>query len=560
MIIEALYSLHPDWKAEGIQPVVRDLINHMPICEDQSRAYYIELSALDKEIMQWSGQVFSVEKDAAVEKPQIHANTRVSMRSSTDPAYVQEFTQIERLISHTRCQEILDLSLDKDGVESLQGRQVYRAFSPVVDYSDIYRGVRYVVGRGGECAGRVQLDRQHRRADTWLDVPLSDSFSQVGGLWVNAMTDVPSGEMYIANGCELSMRSPKHTVARRTETDVWYVYARHLPQGDKIFVTDLFVFDATTRQLVEVMLGVQYRRVAKASISKMLAQMTKDESALRIKASSAAPRDSAPPAALPAATNTTTVVAEPKPTKKKDSTKTKSGKTAPSPVSGRRDITDEVRNLVVSVSGILAEEIELDADMADFGIDSLMGIELAREVEKAFKCTLDEVEQMEATTVRKFVLCVGHALFGADAIVPLAESAGDDDDDEDSSDEGSESSSLVIVETDYNSATTTWSQSEPSLVKTPTPSQTSLPVKHLQPTNVTIAQALPPAHRNLALSLSDVLESFGEVKIGTDDLLREYQIDDTEKIILAGSNRLCAALVVEAFDELGSPLCPSMTA
>lgn len=554
MIIEALYSLHPDWKAKGMQPVVRDLINHMPICEDQSRAYYIELSALDKEMMQWSGQVFSVEKEAEVEKPQIHANTRVSMHSSTDPAYVQEFAQFERLISHTRCQEILDLSLDKDGVESLQGRQVYRAFSPVVDYSDIYRGVRYIVGRGGECAGRVQLDRQHRRADTWLDVPLSDSFSQVGGLWVNAMTDVPSGEMYIANGCELSMRSPKHTVAGRTETDVWHVYARHLPQGDKMCVTDLFVFDATTRQLVEVMLGVQYGRVAKASMSKMLARMTKDESALRIKASSAAPRDSTPPAALPAITDTIAVVAKPKSTKTKDSTKTKSGKAAPSPPSGRRDITDEVRNLVASVSGIPAEEMELDADMADFGIDSLMGMELAREVEEVFKCTLDEVEQMEATTVRKFVLCVGHALFGADADVPLAESTGDDDDDQDSFDEGSESSSLVVVETDYDSATTTWSQPEPSLVKTPAPSQTPLPAKHLQPTIVTAAQALPPAHRNLTLSPSDVLESFGEVKMGTDDLIREYQIDDTEKTILAGSNRLCAALVVEAFDELGSPL------
>lgn len=142
---------------------------------------------------------------------------------------------------------------------------------------------------------------------------------------MNAMTDVPSGEMYIANGCELSMRSPKHTIAGRTETDVWHVYARYLPQGDKMFVTDLVVFDATTRQLVEVMLGVQYGRVAKASMSKMLARMTKDESALRIKASSAAPRDSAPPAALPATTDATAVVAKPKPTKKKDSTKTKSG-------------------------------------------------------------------------------------------------------------------------------------------------------------------------------------------------------------------------------------------
>ena len=70
------------------------------------------------------------------------------------------------------------------------------------------------------------------------------------------MTDVPLEEMHIADGCELSMCSPKYTVANRTETDVWYVYARHLPQGDKMFMADLFVFDAIMRQLVEVMLGV----------------------------------------------------------------------------------------------------------------------------------------------------------------------------------------------------------------------------------------------------------------------------------------------------------------
>lgn len=550
MIVETLYSLHPEWKAEGLQPVVRDLVNHMPICEDQSRTYYIELTALDKEMMQWSVQVISVEKDAAVEKVQLHANTRVSMRSSTDPAYVQEFAQFERLVSHARCQEIMDLSLDEDGVESLQGRQVYRAFNPVVDYSEIYRGVKYVVGRGNECAGRVQLDRQHRRSDTWLDVPLSDSFSQIGGLWVNAMTDVASGDMFIANGCELSMRSPKHTVADRTATDAFHVYARHMPQGDKLTVTDIFVFSATTKQLVEVMLGLQYGRVPKASMSKMLARMTKDESALRVKPSTAAAPTSAAPPALPATTDATTVVTKPKSTKKKESTKTKSPKAASSPPNGRRDITDEVRNLVASVSGIPAEEMELDADMADFGIDSLMGMELAREVEKAFKCTLDEVEQMEATTVRKFILCVGHALFGADADVPLAASTSDADDDEDSSSEetDSENSSLVVVETDYDSATSTGSTSEPVVVKTP------LPAKPQQPTTAATAQASPPVKTNLTLSSSDVLESFGKVKMATDDLLREYEIDDTEKLILAGSNRLCAALVVEAFEELGCSL------
>ena len=558
IVIEALFSLHPDWKTKGMQPVVRDMVNHTPICVDPSRVFYVELSALDKEMMKWGVHVFSVEKDAADERPQTHVEARVLMRSSTEAAYVQEFAHFERLVSHARCQELLNLSMDEDGVEVLQGRQVYRAFSPIVDYGDIYRGVRYVVGRGGECAGRVQLDRRHRRDETWLDVPLSDSFSQVGGLWVNAMTDVPPEEMYIATGCELSMRSPKHTTVGRAETDVWHVYARHLPQGDKAFMTDLFVFDAKTGLLVEVMLGVQYGRVAKASMSRMLARMTKDESVLRIKASPAASSASTLPTALPtafpAATGTGEVASKPKPSKKKDSSKTKTSKAAPAPASGRRDITDEVRNIVSSVSGIPTVEMELDADMADFGIDSLMGMELSREVERVFKCTLDQTEQMEATTVRKFVVCVEHALFGADADVPLAAAV---EDDEDSSDDDSEGSSLVVVEADYDSATTTWSDSEPSMTP-PTGSQTPRYPKEtpkaVESTNATTAQATPPVVSNLALSPSDVLQSFAEVKMATDELIREYHIDNTEKAILAGSNRLCAALVVEAFDELGSPL------
>ncbi|OIW25922.1 hypothetical protein CONLIGDRAFT_512814 [Coniochaeta ligniaria NRRL 30616] len=554
IVIEALFSLHPEWKEENMQPVVRDMVNHTPICSDPSRVFYVELSALDKKMVQWGVHIFSVENAAAVEQPQTHAEARVVMRSPAEAAYVQEFAHFERLVSHARCQELLNLGLDEDGVEVLQGRQVYRAFSPVVDYGDIYRGVRYVVGRGSECAGRVQLDRRHRRGDTWLDVPLSDSFSQVGGLWVNAMTEVPPEAMYIATGCELSMRSPRHTTADRAKTDVWHVYARHLPQGDKAFITDLFVFDAATGLLVEVMLGVQYGRVAKASMSRMLARMTTDESVLRIKASPATPSDSASPAVTG-----TSKDARPKSKqrKKKDPPKTKKNKTAPAPASGKRDITDEVRNLVASVSGIEANEMELDADMADFGIDSLMGMELAREVERAFKCTLDQTEQMEATTLRKFVVCVEHALFGLEADVPLAPAA---EDDEDASDDDSEDSSLVVVDEDLDSATDSWPDSEPSQSATTPENGTQTPryqketPRAVEPTKATPAQVTPPVVSKLTLSPSDILESFGEVKMATDELIREYHIDNTEKAILAGNNRLCAALVVEAFDELGSPL------
>jgi acyl transferase domain-containing protein/thioester reductase-like protein/SAM-dependent methyltransferase/acyl carrier protein len=564
IVIEALFSLHPGAKEAGVLlPEVRDMVNHTPICMDPTRVFYLELSAQDKKkkhtCTQWGVHIFSVRAAAAGEAAvddtdaQTHAEAVVHMRPSTDAASLREFAHFERLVSYDRCRELLGLGLDADGVEVLQGRNVYRAFSPVVDYGDVYRGVRYLVGRGGECAGQVQLPRHHR-GDTWLDVPLSDSFSQVGGLWVNFMTpDLPPGDMYIATGCEVAMRSAR--APPRAETEVWHVYARHSRQGDKAYMTDLFVFDAATGVLVEVMLGVQYGRVAKASMSRMLARMTTDESVLRTKASPPPPSTAtaaaspAVPAAPSALTETSPAKRSSKKTAEKKGDKPKKEKTAP----GRRDITDEVRNLVASVSGIEASEMELDSEMADFGIDSLMGMELAREVELAFKCKLDQDEQMEATSLRKFVACVANALFGADqpALEEDGESSEEEDDEDDSSSTG-EGGTWSEPSQEDGGKESSGLQTPDSGLYTPPPlkAQKVEPI----PSKPLTAPLAPPAVSNLTLSPSDVLESFGNVKMATDSLMREYQIDKTEKALLAGSNRLCAALVVEAFDELGSPL------
>lgn len=531
MIIEALYSLYPAWKDEGVQPEVRNMVNHTPICVDPTRVVYMDMTALDKKQKEWSIHIISV---SIAQETQTHAEALVHMREPTDASALQQFAHFERLVSHDRCQELLGLPLDSEGIDVLQGRNVYRAFNPVVEYGEIYRGVQYLVGRGNECAGKVQLPRQHR-GDTWVDVPLSDSFSQVAGLWVNLMTDLPPGDMYIATGCEVSMRSAKGPP--RAETDVWHVYARHLRQSDKAYMTDLFVFDAATGCLVEVMLGVQYGRVAKASMSRMLARMTTDDSVLRNRSAVTSASIIAPEAVYPTVETSTNKVLKRTSGKKTQRPKTKKSR-APS---GKRDITEDVRNLVASVSGIEASELELDSELADFGIDSLMGMELAREVELAFKCTLDQDEQMEATNLRKFVACVSNALFGA----TKAGVERDEDEDEDDDSSTSDGDATWSEASDDGDNPLSSSSTPDSGAYTP-PLQKS----ELKPTTASSA----PAVSNLAVSASDVLESFGKVKLATDSLMIEHSIDKTEKTYLAGSNRLCAALVVEALDELGSPL------
>lgn len=557
MMIEALFSLDPSTRESGVQPEIRDLVNHTPICVDPSRTVYLELTALDKKHTQWSVHFLSVTKggDEAAGDAQTHAEARMRLRSPSDAAYTREFAQLERLVSHARCRELLGLGPDADGVEMLQGRGVYRAFEPVVDYGDLYRGVRYLVGQGDECASKVQMPKGHA-GDTWLDVALSDSFSQAGGLWVNLMTDVPPGDMYIATGCEVTMRSPR--APKRGDTDVWHVYGRHTRQSDKAYTTDLFVFDAATGLLVEVMLGLQYGRVAKASMSRMLARMTTDNTVLRTKV----PSPQLATTLLPSAVVTASTPAAGdvrRDTKRRSKKMVEKQATKPKKEtagSGWRDITDEVRNLVAHVSGIEADEIGLDSEMADFGIDSLMGMELGREVELTFKCKLDQAEQMEATSLRKFVACVAKALFGTDQPVEADDDEASEIEHEDDDDSSSAGGAAWSERSEGDgSKESSGVQTPDSRSYTPPPPQKAQKVEpvpvNLKPLTTPLA---PPAVSNLVLSPTDILESFGEVKMATDNLMREYEIDKTERTLLAGSNRLCAALVCEALDELGCPI------
>ncbi|KAI1134063.1 hypothetical protein F5Y05DRAFT_417605 [Hypoxylon sp. FL0543] len=542
MAIEALYSLHHEWKEAGLVPVVHDMVNHAPICVNDSRLVWLDFEALNDDQTLWGWEISSV-NGAAGDDPQKHVEAQFRIRSPSEAAYQAEFGRMERLVSHSRCTAMLALNLNDDGVEILQGRNVYRVFGEVVDYGELYRGVIAVVGRGDECAGLV-----HKRhgGETWLDVLLSDCFSQVGGIWVNCMADCSPNDMYIAVGCEISMRSPRAVAKEGQDApDNWHVFARHTRQSDKLYMTDVFVFDAASGMLAEVMLGIQYARVAKASMSRMLTRLTTDESVLRNQS----------PAHLQQVAKTekretpNTQSQPPDDTSGSGAAATKSGnaktgrkKEKKSKQSERPDITDDVRNLVANVSGIEAHEITPDSELADFGIDSLMGMELAREVETVFKCTLDQEELMEATSLRKFVVCISNALFGPDgAGAPADTNNQDGENEDDSSSEAAEDDTWSETGGGDSTATSTTGADSPTK-----------PAAREPDAKPAVADA--PAASNLQLSQSDILECFGETKMLSDKHIHEFHLDNIEQVIIAASNRLCSALVVEAFEELGCPL------
>ncbi|ROV86977.1 hypothetical protein VMCG_10929 [Cytospora schulzeri] len=550
--IEALFSLHPEWVAEGLRPVLIDMVNHSPICADPTRDVWIEFTSLDDARLLWAWSIVSVtlsRTNIVEQKRTLHVEAQLRIRSPRETTYQAEFARFVRQVNHKHCLNLLN-QVDNTDLEILQGRNVYRAFDPVVEYGKLYRGVRRVVGNDIECAGHVQRLNDTR---TWLDVPLSDCFSQVGGIWVNCMTELAPSDMYIATGCELLMRSPcgsYHEVVDQGNTrtvDDWHVLARHHRQSDKAYITDVFVFEAATGNLSEVMLGIQYSKVAKASMRKILARLTTNEHGLKQEVKSAVAsglRTNGEELNISIMeSDTSDIVSQAQKGHEHlvvSASSHESGTTHDlsnnNKASKRPDITEKVKNLVSDVSGIDASQISLDSEMADLGIDSLMGMEVAREVEVVFKCKLGTSDLMEATSLRLFVACISNTLYGLDEIV-TGESEGD---------------TLSSGSTDdFRTQDTPKWDTPPNGI---TSQHIVTPVSS-SPVFVRSMRSTPlPSISNLALSSSDILESFREVKLQSDQTLREFRLDHVDHNILGDSNRLCMALIVEAFDNLGCPL------
>jgi acyl transferase domain-containing protein/thioester reductase-like protein/acyl carrier protein len=383
MAIEALFSLHPEWKERRLQPMLRDMVNSAPVCLDPTRKFWLQLSATDESCMLWDWNITSTREGSS--SSLLHVKGSLQIRSPEDPLYRSDFARLERLVPYRQCTDILALAGAQpddleDEIHVLQGRNVYQGFSDVISYTPMYRSVRRLVGRGNESAGCVIRKRSH---ETWLDVPLSECFMQTGGIWVSCMTDRSPDDVFIATGCELWMRSPSLADAKEKGEEgpeKWHVLARHSRVSDKVYLTDVFVFDSRTGALTEVIMGTKFSRLPKTVMRKILSDFRPGNPSVNEK-------DIVTEAPKQSSIKAQEIVLADAPRERKSVQK--------------RDITDQVCQLLSSVSGIEPAKINLNVELSDLGVDSLMAMELAREIEGVFKFSPDHNDLLEATTVEK---------------------------------------------------------------------------------------------------------------------------------------------------------------
>ncbi|KAL8993291.1 MAG: hypothetical protein Q9169_006452 [Polycauliona sp. 2 TL-2023] len=522
--VEALLSLRPDLAAANMQPEIHNVSNQAPICIDASRAVWLDVRCVRDDFSTWDWDMTSSNSKGA--NITLHVNGQIILRSTTDPRSGAEFARYERLVGYQRC---LDLLQCDDADETIVGRNMYKVFSEIVDYAPPYHGLQKLVGKGNTSAGHVV--KKHS-GQTWLDPHLSDCFSQVGGFWVNCMTDRAQSDMYIAAGFESWIRAPQpmEKLPDVERPSAWHVMATHHKISDKAYTSDIFIYDASNGSLCEVILGVHYARIPKTVMSKTLLRLTPaNVTAETVAAPSVAAGDTAPPAVVASAPVAPIVPSGP-PNPLVESTRDESVPISPPQTStaqkqaGGSAILAQVAETLAELTGLEIDSMKLDTKLADVGIDSLMGMEMANELSDTFKCTLDMDRLSEATMIRDVTDCVAAAL-GVDSSDD-GNAAGTPDS---ATTEGSRGSSQSPAEHGLLSSVT--SVSDNDLVEAE--------IRHDQELQ------LPP---------SAVLEAFGESKLLTDQFITDYQCAGYMDTINPKQTQLCIALILEAFEELGCPM------
>jgi nucleoside-diphosphate-sugar epimerase/acyl carrier protein/ubiquinone/menaquinone biosynthesis C-methylase UbiE len=514
MAVEALLSLRSEFKSDQLQPKILSVENHVPLCLDPSRVVTIELDAVERKpqnFREWDWRIVSqvpgIDKTAT-----IHVHGKIVLSPPDDVQDELEFSRYERLVGHRQCLDVLDGNSATDNI--MQGPKIYKVFGDVVEYGEMYRGLKRLVGKQATSAGRVEKGYS---GDTWLDVHLSDCLSQVGGIWVNCMTDQSPGDMFIANGFELWRRKSKWS---RSDARSWDVLASHTKRNDHSYVTDIFIFDPHQGKLVEIILGINYAKVSKLSMGRLLS---------RLAPGATVATDHNPPVQ-----SATRVEARSPP---QDSVEKPHSNTSDE----GNEVVSKLRAILAEISGLEPGDIKNDAELADLGIDSLVGMELTHDINGAFECHIAPEELMEVFTFHDLLKFIQHTLrLETDS----SSSVGDD---------GPESS---VVSSDPTHSSTR----QTSEVPTP-PLLNGAHDKNAQPpliNGINGINGIKRLHNDhsveqdiLKLSPAIVLEAFAESKALTDQFIQDHKCDHYMETVLPAQTRLCVALTLEAFKQLG---------
>ncbi|THC94144.1 hypothetical protein EYZ11_006393 [Aspergillus tanneri] len=389
--IEGLKMLVPNLGSD-FQPQIHQVDNKTPICSDKMQSVWLDMTLDGSNKNSWRFRFFGAKLDHGELPSKKQTESGVTFTTGAlvvvpmeDEQTRLDFKRYERLIGHERCVHLLQ---NTEAEEILQGRTIYKTFADIVNYGKQYRGLQRLIGKGSNSAGRVVRSYNPK---TWFDAHLSDAYAQVVGIWLNCMTEHDTADIYVARGFEKWMRSPDLQQINRP--DSYDVLAYHQGPDKGSCLSDIFVFHPLTGQLVEAILGFQFIKVPRNGLAKLLTKLTRDETALATNPQVMGP---APPTPLAQLETTQVPISKPP----------AAGEGQKRPLPPKPDVLPKLALILADLVGLEPGEININSELADIGVDSLMAMEVVTEIERVFSCSVSLDDVADVTNMRQLVRTV----------------------------------------------------------------------------------------------------------------------------------------------------------
>ncbi|KAF2994037.1 t1pks [Curvularia kusanoi] len=397
LVLRAVRQLFP--QVISRVPSIEQLSIITPLGINPTQQLYLDLDR-QTESSRWKF-IFTSHSQANSQLAITHATGTIEIASRTSPTTLEaEFARYEQLLGQARAATLL-ADPEADG---MRGPFIYKAFSKVVRYAHYYQGVQAIASKNNEVAARIFLPlASTSSADMVLDPALIDNFVQVAGIKVNCLNHCPPGQIFICGN--IDKIQTRYGIFEKSESQSWHVTAYCTPVGDREYKNDIYVF-TEHGTLAMIILGVQFKRVAIASLAKILANSNFSWPSSSQRLPPHSDGLSIPSIILPTAAGSSSSSSP------SSSPFQRSGTSTPMTQDSDTILSRANIDVKCKTAKLVAEQLDMTAPVAvntmlgDYGLDSLMAVELRAEVERAFDIRLAPDDISSAITLSELTSLV----------------------------------------------------------------------------------------------------------------------------------------------------------
>ncbi|MCJ1386383.1 hypothetical protein MMC17_009509, partial [Xylographa soralifera] len=322
-----------------------------------------------------------------------HAKGRIILTPMDDPFLASRMKLLRRLARSSRADQITASSL----TTGISGSMVYKIFADVVEYADYYRGVKSLSVLDNEAVGLVSIPgNQPSKMDPGICDPVSlDNFLQVAGIQINCLSNRKSDEVFMCIAIEEIVLTKSFQVNKANDRS-WMVYSKCQTMSKAKIISDVFVYDSDSKDLVLAIMGASFRSVPFKSMARTLAKLNNVNTTKY--SSDSGQEDSGYQTASPTPTDEECTNHS-----SRENTKTESFVHRPERLEAQQgndkakssQLTQKVCEMFSDIMEIPFNDIKPRSKLEDLGIDSLLVTEVLREIQKLFNIVIAPAEFQE---------------------------------------------------------------------------------------------------------------------------------------------------------------------